>query len=773
MRQARWFAAAVVVVSMVASAAYGVDVSAPPPHPFMVLSPAERGDIAKRVQADPIVAECWQRIQDTAAEEDKLGGSPGRGGDERANGWCGQLEARALLWQATGDKVMGERAVALMRRALQEVDPTAYYEKAEFHFQATPLRALALGWDLLYDRLTPEQRAEMLPKLEHWVDVAYRFTDKQWWREASYNVGAIPVSGYGILALAIGQDSKEPIVRTAYLESARRIGQNYFPNAWKPSGICYEGPNYAIVGLRYASFLAEAMRRAGGPDLLADSGARLAMKYEIHQWLPMGGCAPIGDNTDYGRRTFAAEYLLGMGRTADAESLWMWQNLTQRRSLDPIITVLWYPLGLTPRSPVEAKLPTSHYFEVTPFRAGYVFGRTAWDDPQAGFFAFTTRFERCNHQHYDMNGFLLGGYGTLFATHRLLYPYGHVHQGVDYEHNHVVIEGEAWPVNNTPSCSDDNSTNGNLVGLALGEGADYVRGDAKFSYRDNTVSLSGPAIRAERSCLFVKGPQPYLLSCDDIQFTDKAVNYDWLWYAPKLPITGSGTLADPVVIAAKDASCAIHFLTPAQPAITVVAPEVVGDRASSRPSSRPSSGPASGPTSREARLASRAASLPAEERRGSSSLLKITAALTGTRVQYVAIATMQKDLADKPAVAPAAVQCIASVAGGATVTFKNGPTDTLVWQSEEDRVQTGYDLTCGQLQTDGLTAMVRVEGGKVTGYVLGEGTYLRWNGRALVTSAGGPVSVSAGPDGVHTSGRMRTREGLPTVEPTGVKTEKP
>jgi len=700
-------------------------------HPWMLFNGSDLPAVRAKAQAEPLLASCLSRLKALAQAE------------EGSKTWA-QLEARAFVWQLDRQPAMAEQAAALLAKSAAE-DPAAFYRKADFHYLAQPLRAMALAWDWLYQTLTPEQRSEILPGLEKWVRVAYEHTEKQWWREASYNVGAIPVAGYGLLALAIRHESGDEVVQRAYREAVRRIAQNYFPNAWRPSGICYEGPNYAIVGLRYPSVLAEALRRSGGPDLFGDSGARQAMQYLTYQWMPMNACTPIGDNTTYGRRTFAAEYLLGLGLTGDRAGLWTWKTYADRRSLDPLITYLWYPVGLSSHDPVAAALPTSRCFEITPNRDGYVFSRSRWNNPQAAFFAFTTRYEPCNHQHYDMNAFLFGGCGTLFATHRLLYPYGHKHQGVDYEHNHVVITGAAWPSNNLRSCGDDNSTEGFLVGLGLGPVADYVRGDAKWSYRDNHVLTSNPAIRADRTCLFVKpGPSPYLLVVDDIQFTHVKRDYDWLWHAPLLPITGKGTCADPLVIAAKDAHCAVAFLHPAEPAVTVA---------------------------------------PAENLAGGTTLNRIAVRQNGIRVQYVMLASVQRAANDRPKIEARPVECRNPTAWAAAVTLPDGSRDCITWQSEEDRVQRGSPLKSGDLETDGLLAMVRVKDGKVVGYVLGEGTYLRWKRQVLAqvrprrqparTAARRSVCVSAALGDVKVTGGRRPRENLPPLPAGNVQTYRP
>lgn len=701
-----------------------------PAHPFMLFGAADVAEIAKRKDQDPLLKDCWNKMVELAAKPDQL--------DE----WWDQLEARAFVAIVTDDKAMAGKAIGLMQAALAKTDPGHFYEigAANFHSHAAPLRALALAWDWLYGYMTPPQRGEILPGLERWCHACLTCTDKRWWREASYNVGAIPIGGLGILALAIRSDSAHPDAALWLREATRRLSQNFYPTSWKPSGICWEGPNYAIVGLKYPALFAEALRRCGGQDMVGDAGATLAMQYLMHQWMPQEGCAPIGDNTSYGRRTFAAEYLLGIARSKDAVGLWTWRNYVEPRYLDPLITYLWYPLDLHPISPVAAETPLAKYFEVTPNRAGYFFSRTQWQDPDAAFFSFVTRYERCNHEHYDMNSFLLGAYGTLFATHEMLFPYGHEHHGVDFEHNMIIIDEGGWPRHdNDGSCGDDNSTLGILVGLASGPFADYVRGDAKWSYRDNSIIIDNPAIRAERACLFVKeGEVPYMLVFDDIQSSDDEHVYKWQWHAPSnVAITGAGSVNDPLVLAAKRGCCAIHFITPVQPTIT---------------------------SEKAPNLASR---------NRNRSLQRIVATQKGIRVRYVAVATLQETPEFRPVLAPQPVACESESAGAVQVRLADGETDLIAWQSEEMCVQRGSPLTTGPLQTDGLMALVRVKDGRVTGYVLGEGTYLRYGDTILVHAPGDSVCVSAGVEGVKVFGRLQTRHGLPPVEATAVKTFDP
>src|SRR5690606_16167790 len=121
---------------------------------------------------------------------------------------------------------------------------------------------------------------------------------------------------------------------------------------------------------------ADALRRTGGPDWMATSGAVNAMHYLRHQWMPQGRCGTVGDNTQYGRRVFQAIYLLGIREMGDAAGLWTFEKYADRDRTEAFLQFLYYPDDLKPVSPRALRLPTSHYFEFDKNRAGYLFARS-------------------------------------------------------------------------------------------------------------------------------------------------------------------------------------------------------------------------------------------------------------------------------------------------------------------------------------------------------------------------------------------------------------
>jgi len=704
-----------------ASPGWSYVVVEPGTHPGLLFSASEIPALRKRIEGGGLPAEAWGKVVERAREP--------AGGRRRAE----KLTAMALVFQVEGNRETGRAAVELLKTIIAEIDPFAFHREADSDFFATdrwPM-PLAYAWDWLYQLMDEEERALVLAGIESWCKALYEHTEAWWWQEASYNCGAIPVGALGLACTAIQGESRHPEFEKWFSSAVRRIRRNFFPNSWRDGGICWEGPCYAIVGLENPVQFGEALRRTGGPDILSATAAMKAMRYLMFQWLPQEGCAPIGDNTNYGRRVFAAEYLLGIGTTADSPGLWTFERYTDRRRLDPVIAFLWYPETLEPVSPSSAGVLTSNYFEITRNRAGYLFSRSRWDDEKAAFFAFATRYETQNHQHYDMNTFLFSAFGEAFGTHKNIFPYGHDHHGVDFEHNIVIVDEGGMPARDrNNSCGDDNSINGLLTGLGTGHFADYVRGDAKDSYQDRTDPSTLPAMRAERYCLFAKqGPNPYLLLVDDIQKSGLEHDYHWQWYAPVESVTGSGTPEDPVLIEGENADCAISFMLPAEPQVDF---RVMKGGSQRRP----------------------------------VELGLIRCSQRGLRVRYVALAAAWEKGRMRPKVKPGPPvegnrQAVSLVVEGEKFT------DLLVWQPEQESETCGEKISCGGLSTDGFLAMVRTgRQGKLIGYVLGDGSRLSYDGRPLV-EAPEPLSVSADAAQVHVSGRRQARRNLPPLAASG------
>ncbi len=694
-------------------------------HPALLFSARELPELRAKAQGEGLAREMWDKLK---AEVDS--------GWEMRGEWDRRgmlIDARALIYQVEGDQAAGREALAMMKQVLEELEPHKYYfeeVKDDFFETENWPKAFAFAYDWLYPLMTIEERAWIVDKLELWCQALYEHTESWWWRDASYNCGAIPVGALGLLCVAIQAEADHPEFRKWSDSALTRIRDNFFPTSWRQDGICYEGPCYAHYH-KNATMFGEALRRGGGPDLVTGSGAINAMHYQRHQWLPQGGCGPVGDNTEYGRRVFQEIYLLGIGEMRDQAGLWTFEKYTDRRRLNPLLSFIFYPSDLQPASPATLDLPTSHYFEIAPHRAGYIYSRSEWDNERAHWFNFVTRYEGANHQHYDMSTFLFTAFGEQFATHANVWGYSDTLHGVDFEHNIVIVDGGGAPGHDPINgAGDDCSTGGLLLAHGLGHFADYARGEASRSYADPTLPDATPALRAERAIAFVKqGPNPYVVVVDDIQKSAGAHDYAWQWYTRAHELSGAGTFAEPFLIRGDSADCAISFVEPEAPEHEFQL--VTGGQGSH-----------------------------------SYQLGLLRVKRQGSRVRFAAVAAAWEHGAQPPA-----AQAGPAVAGapGAFSMMVQGPgySDLLVWQPEETADQPGLPLTCGRLATDAMFALVRVDDqGQVIGYLLGEGRSLAWDGKLLAESEEA-FSVSADAKLAQATGGRKARLGRPPLAAAG------
>jgi hypothetical protein len=703
----------------------------PGTHPGIVFSKEELPALRKRAQGKSMAADAYRKVKEIAQSDYDSNLTVKQAVGREGNRLSRQLESMALVYQVEGNEQMGRKAVELFKSVATGIDPVEFYRVVDSDFFATEHwpKAFAFAWDWLYELMTPEERETVLKSLEQWNAALYNHTESWWWRDAGYNCGAIPVGAQGMLLTAIQAETHHPDFKRWFSECFRKVTKNYFPQTWRASGVCNEGPGYAHYHKNPTQFL-EAVRRTGGPDLIAETGAVNAMHYLRHQWMPQGGCGPVGDNTEYGRRVFQSIYLHGIREMGDEAGIWTFEKYTDRERINPILIFLYYPDNLEPVSPGTLDLRTSFYFEIDRNRAGNVFARSEWDNEQANWFAFVTRYATANHTHYDMDTFLFTAFGEQFATHANIFPYSSKDHGVDFEHNIVIIDEGGMPAQDRQSAGDDGSIRGYMTGVGLGHFADYVRGDAHLSYADRSVRSSTPALRAERSIIFAKqGSNPYVVVADDIQKDEGEHDYHWQWYTEARSAAGNGTFAEPFLIEGQNARCRIAFVEPATPEHDF---RIMKGGNPRRPLEL--------------------------------GLLRVNR--RGVRVRYLAVGAAWHKDAREPVLRQGPEVQGTSGAESLIVEGENFR-DLVIWQPEETADAGGQRLSCGELKTNALMAMVRTDrAGKVVGYVMGDGSSLEFGGKTLARSAQ-PFSVSADSKRSIATGPRRARQGLEPLPVVG------
>jgi hypothetical protein len=132
------------------------------------------------------------------------------------------------------------------------------------------MKALAVGYDVLYDRLSAADREEIRSTLAQVGGAYHTFFLKSSTAGEGYNKhhGSVDAAPLGVIALALLNEVPEA---QAWLDVAIEKHVDYLlPNALTPSGTNEQSSNFWASTLQYRIFFLEALRRVTGRDLLAE-----------------------------------------------------------------------------------------------------------------------------------------------------------------------------------------------------------------------------------------------------------------------------------------------------------------------------------------------------------------------------------------------------------------------------------------------------------------------------------------------------------------------
>jgi len=132
------------------------------------------------------------------------------------------------------------------------------------------MKALAVGYDVLYPRLKDSERAEIRSTLVRVGSSYHTFFLKSSTAGEGYNKhhGSVDAAPLGVIALALLGDVPEA---QAWLEVAIQKHVDYLlPHALTPSGTNEQSSNFWASTLQYRIFFLAALRRVTGRDLLVE-----------------------------------------------------------------------------------------------------------------------------------------------------------------------------------------------------------------------------------------------------------------------------------------------------------------------------------------------------------------------------------------------------------------------------------------------------------------------------------------------------------------------
>jgi hypothetical protein len=306
----------------------------------------------------------------------------------------------AGLYRLDGDKKWVGRAKKELfaAAAFPDWNPSHFLDTAEM------THAFAIGYDWMYDALSPDDRAAVKKAIVEKGLLrgkeAYEGTKPwKWWTTAHHNWNQVCNGGLTLGALAIADE--EPTLAAFIVTSALKS----LPAAmasFGPDGGWNEGPGYWSYTVNYTVPLIAGLETALGSDfgLATAHGFDRTGTFRLYFVGPTGRPFNYADGGDGVTRGSAQMYWLGK-RFKQPVYHWLGGG--------GALGLFWYdPAG---KGPKAAGVPLDMFFN----GVDVAFLRSAWEDPDALFVGFKGGDNAANHSHLDLGTFVFDALGERWG----------------------------------------------------------------------------------------------------------------------------------------------------------------------------------------------------------------------------------------------------------------------------------------------------------------------------------------------------------------------
>ncbi len=348
----------------------------------------------------------------------------------------------AYSCRMTGRSDYARRAEAemLAAAAFPDWNPGHFLDVAEM------VLGMAIGYDWLYDRLSPSSRRTIAAAIVKKGLEPAREEKNNWFYSAANNWNQVCNAGLTYGALAVFE--RDPILATALIDKA--VGT--LPLAMKeyaPDGAYPEGPGYWDYGTSFNVLLLDALERCFGSDFgLSEMPGFLATgAYSQHMVTPAGKLFCYADCEP--QLGFSPTPFWFYARTKDPALLLpqklALENDREKRFLEnrllPLALLWGAGAGVELTTPGEPE----NRFWIGRGSNPVCTMRTSWSDPDALFVGFKAGSPSVNHAHMDVGSFCLEADGVRWALDLGMESYHGVEQaGVDLWNKSQ--ESQRWDV---------------------------------------------------------------------------------------------------------------------------------------------------------------------------------------------------------------------------------------------------------------------------------------------------------------------------------------
>ncbi len=384
-------------------------------HPRLFFSTEETEQIRQRLESDPLPGEAWAVLRaqaDAMLDQDPIERDQvGRrllGVSQTALKRVGYL---AFAHRMTGEQSYRDKAEEemLAAAAFSDWNPSHFLDVGEM------TAALAVGYDWLYDGLSPESRKTIREAIVH-KGLRTSFDHAGWWVDSANNWSQVCHGGLTMGALAVIEDEPEPAkeVIMRAMENIHRPMDAYGPNGAYP-----EGPGYWNYGTSFNVLFIEALASALGTDFgLSEHDRFMASPwYYLHMHGPTLGYYNYSDNSEsssvnppmyWFARKLDAPALLWMEQRKLAEFVGTTPPETGRSDrLFPFL-LIWAPT----LDRIQAPDPLHYVDEGQPPVGVH---RTAWDE-NATYIGLKGGSPRIPHGQMDAGSFVMDAHGVRWGV---------------------------------------------------------------------------------------------------------------------------------------------------------------------------------------------------------------------------------------------------------------------------------------------------------------------------------------------------------------------
>ncbi|HLY63368.1 MAG TPA: heparinase II/III family protein [Terriglobia bacterium] len=386
-------------------------------HPRLYVLDSDLAGVKQAMAQDPTVKQWYDQLE---AEAEKMLAEPpaeyklvGPRLLDQSRVSLRRISTLAGLYRLDGDRRKAERArqELLTIAAFKDWHPPHFLDVAEM------TNAAAIGYDWLYDYLSPEDRATIRRAIvENGIKAGLEaYAQKAWWTKTEFNWNQ--VCNGGLTAGALAAADEEPDLARELIDKTR-ASIPIAMESYAPDGGWAEGPGYWNYATDYTVYFLSAMETALGTDLglkqslgFAEAGlfriqttGPLGLDFNYADAEPQAGTAPemFWLAREFHRPVYAQDERLRAGTHPSIfHLLWSGQlggELAGKSGDFGTDTLL-------------RQLPRDAFYS----NVNVAIFRSAWQDPKAFYVAFKGGDNKANHSHLDLGTFVLDALGERWA----------------------------------------------------------------------------------------------------------------------------------------------------------------------------------------------------------------------------------------------------------------------------------------------------------------------------------------------------------------------